>query len=307
MEEGFQYDGLTRRRFAIGLAAAVLSAAAMPLYGCVDQHPYRNADGSQQQRLVATSPAVATICDKLNLDLVGVCSTSQELPARYAGLTQVGTAMSPDLEILKSLHPSCVISPNSLIGDLRPKYAGIAVACMFLDLRSVQGMYESIASMGAKFNRRSEAQALKAEFDQFIASFTQQLAGRQAPKVLVLMGLPGSYIVATPNSYVGSLVALAGGQNVYEGASEEFVNANTEDMVSRDPDIILRAAHALPDQVTKMFAKEFETNDIWKHFRAVQEGHVYDLPYEQFGMSATFAWPNALQTLLEFLYNHKEA
>ena len=30
----------------------------------------------------------------------------------------------------------------------------------------------------------------------------------------LLMGLPGSYIIATENSYVGSLVALAGGENV---------------------------------------------------------------------------------------------
>ena len=154
---------LTRRAFARGLAVAALSAAAFPLAGCVDQHPYRNADGSEQQRLVATSPAVATICDKLDLELVGVCSTTRDLPERYAELPQVGSPMSPDLETLKSLHPSCVISPNTLIDDLRPKYAGIAVACMFLDLRSVDGMYESISAMGAKFDRRDQAQALVAE------------------------------------------------------------------------------------------------------------------------------------------------
>ena len=42
------------------------------------------------------------------------------------------------------------------------------------------------------------------------------------------MGLPGSYIVATENSYVGSLVEMAGGQNVYAGTDEEFLSANTE-------------------------------------------------------------------------------
>lgn len=56
------------------------------------------------------------------------------------------------------------------------------------------------------------------------------------------MGLPGSYIVATDNSYVGSLVKLAGGTNVYgDGGGEEFLTANTEDMQTKDPDIILRA------------------------------------------------------------------
>ena len=294
---------LTRRAFARGLAVAALSAAASPLAGCVDQHPYRNADGSEQQRLVATSPAVATICDKLDLELVGVCNTTRDLPERYAELPQVGSPMSPDLETLKSLHPSCAISPNTLIDDLRPKYAGIAVACMFLDLRSVDGMYESISAMGAKFDRRDQAQALVAEYDAFMAAFRASVEGKPQPSVLVLMGLPGSYIVATENSYAGSLVALAGGQNVYAGSDQEFLNVNTEDMQARDPDIILRTAHALPDQVMQMFADEFATNDVWKHFRAVKEGRVYDLPYDQFGMSATFNYPDALQTLQPMLYS----
>ena len=111
---------MTRRRFVGGLAVAALSAAALPLTGCVDQHPYRNADGTEQQRLIATSPAVATICDKLDLDLVGVCNSSRDMPERYAQLPQVGSPMSPDLDVVKSLHPSCVIGPNSLIDDLRP-------------------------------------------------------------------------------------------------------------------------------------------------------------------------------------------
>ena len=45
----------------------------------------------------------------------------------------------------------------------------------------------------------------------------------------MLMGLPGSYIIATENSYVGSLVELAGGENVYAGTDQEFLTVNTED------------------------------------------------------------------------------
>ncbi|MDR2487602.1 MAG: ABC transporter substrate-binding protein, partial [Clostridiales Family XIII bacterium] len=114
--------------------------------------------------------------------------------------------------------------------------------------------------------------------------------------------LPGSYLVATENSYVGNLVELAGGVNVYGGTGEEFLNVNTEDMEQRDPDIILRAAHALPEDVVEMFKEEFETNGIWKHFRAVQEGRVHDLPYEMFGMSAKFNYGEALELLDGLFY-----
>ena len=80
------------------------------------------------------------------------------------------------------------------------------------------------------------------------------------------------------------------------------MTVNTEDIKTKEPYIILRAAHALPDQVAEMFAEDFKTNDIWKHFQAVKDGKVYDLPYEQFGMSATFAYQDALETLNKLLY-----
>ena len=256
-----------------------------------------------EPRIIATSPATADICDKLNLDLVGVCSsTISSLPERYADITTVGGAMSPDMEIVASLDPDWILSPASLQSDLQPKYEAVGTDWAFLNLRSVPGMYRSIQELGEIFGREEEAQALVDEFTDFYNEYKQKNAGKESPKVMVLKGLPGSYIIATENSYVGSLVALAGGENVYAGTDQEFLTVNTEDMKTKEPDIILCAAHALPDQVVEMFKEDFETNDIWKHFEAVQNGQVYYLTYELFGMSATFRYPEALEELQPILY-----
>lgn len=287
------------------LAGIAVFTASFSLTACVDQHPDSTEGQSQADsvRLVATSSAAAQICDKLELDLVGVCRTSGTLPERYKDVTQVGTAMSPDMEILKSLSPDYVLSPNSLQSDLQPKYASIQVKSLFLNLKSVSGMYASIADFGEKFNRQQQAQAMVDEFNTFMQEYKNKNAGKEAPKVLILMGLPGSYIVATENSYVGSLVEMAGGQNVYAGTDEEFLSANTEDIKTKEPDVILRASHAMPEQVQQMFADEFEKNDIWKHFTAVQNGRVYDLDSSLFGMSANFSYQQALEALQPMLYN----
>lgn len=293
-----------KKIFSLCLAGALALSAS----GCVNQHPEQNTDDvSGEVRIVATSPAAVDICDRLELDLVGVCSsTLSTIPERYQDVTTVGTAMSPDLEILKSLNPDYVLSPNSLQSDLQPKYASIGVNSLFLNLRSVEGMYASIEGLGEKFGREEQAQALVEEYEQFMEEYRSQNEGKESPTVLVLMGLPGSYIVATESSYVGNLVKLAGGINVYgDGDGQEFLTANTEDMKTKEPDIILRAAHALPDDVVEMFKDEFETNDIWKHFEAVQEGRVYDLPYELFGMSAKFNYPDALEVLQPLLYGEE--
>lgn len=287
-------------------AALLFALALLFPAGCVDQHPQQAAEtGGETLRLAATSPAVAEITDRLGLDLVGVCSTYGTLPKRYKDVKKIGMAMSPDVEILKSLKLDYVLSPNSLQNDLQPKYASVGVKSLFLDLKSVEGMYASIEGIGKKFGREEKARGLVSEYRSFMVQYKQRNKGKQAPTVLVLMGLPGSYIVATENSYVGSLVKLAGGINVYQGTTEEFLNANTEDMRAKDPDVILRAAHALPDQVKEMFAEEFKTNGVWKHFRAVQKGGVYDLDPARFGMSAKFNYPDALNDLQPILYGEK--
>ena len=329
-----KFRGL-RRGVALSMA---LTLGVFGMTGCVDQHPEGTEtateeavnDGSVESMLeitdpvekaaveaarakvrsmganpniVATSPAVADICDKLELDLVGVCSSSiSTLPDRYKDVTTVGTAMSPDMEIVASLNPDWILSPSSLQSDLQPKYENIGTDWAFLNLKSVQGMYRSIQELGEIFDREEQADRLVAEFKDFYDEYKTKNEGKDHPKVLILMGLPGSYIIATENSYVGSLVALAGGENVYAGSDQEFLTVNTEDMKTKEPDIILRTAHALPDQVVEMFKEDFETNDIWKHFDAVKNGRVYDLTYQYFGMSATFKYPQALDELQPILY-----
>lgn len=290
------------------LSFVLAGVMALSVTGCVNQHPEETSSTNEsgEVRLVATSPSVVQICNRLDLDLVGICQSTSELPERYDGVTTVGMAMNPDLEIIKSLDPDYILSPATLQNDLQPKYASIGVSSLFLNLKSVEGMYASIEGLGEKFGREEEAAVMLEEFDSFMTEFAEKNAGKESPKVLVLMGLPGSYIIATDNSYVGSLVKLAGGTNVYgDGDGQEFLFANTEDMKTKEPDVILRAAHGLPDEARKMFAEEFSTNDIWQHFKAVQEGRVYDLDSNLFNMSANFSYEEALKALQPMLYGEE--
>jgi len=158
-------------------------------------------------------------------------------------------------------------------------------------------MYAAVGELGSLLLREDQTAGLIAQYEDFKKQTQAEFDHDQPPRVLILMGLPGSYMVATPNSYIGSLVAMTGAENVYDDERAEFINVNTEDMLLTQPDIILRAAHALPDDVIEMFDEEFRENDIWRHFDAVQTGNVFDLPHDQFGMSASFEYPQALETL----------
>lgn len=276
--------------------------ASLLLTSCVSQKSGKKANNGEL-RIAATSMATVYIMEKLNIDLVAVPDSKIDpMPERYKDVPKVGMAMTPDIEKLKQINPDYVFSPVSLISDLLPKYKAADLDYGFLNLNNTDGMYKSIEDLGKLLNRKKEAKALIDDYKKFIDDYREKHKDKKAPKVLILMGLPGSYVVATENSYVGSLVKLAGAENVYEGTNQQFITINTEDMLKKDPDMILRTAHALPDQVMAMFKKDFAENDIWKHFRAVQEGKVYDLDYKKFGMSAKFNYKQALNDLDKLFY-----
>lgn len=280
-----------------------VALALLTLTACVNQKQSAK-EHEGELRIAATSMATVYIMEKLNIDLVAVPDSDiDKMPKRYEDVPKVGMAMTPDIEKLKQLNPDYVFSPVSLISDLLPKYKAANLDYGFLNLNNIEGMYKSIEDLGNLLDRKKEAKELIDDYKTFIEDYKAKHRDKKAPKVLVLMGLPGSYVVATENSYAGSLIKLAGAENVYEGTDQQFITINTEDMLKKDPDMILRTAHALPDDVMEMFKKDFAENDIWKHFRAVKENKVYDLDYKKFGMSAKFNYKEALNDLEELFYN----
>ncbi|MBN6206413.1 heme ABC transporter substrate-binding protein IsdE [Ralstonia pickettii] len=269
-----------------------------------------NAEGTAEEKetletngdIIATTVALVEIADQLELDLVGIPTSYKELPARYAGLPEVGLAMTPDMELIRSLKPTDVLTVTTLTDYVEEIFTQNETPATYLDLESVEGMYKEIKNLGEKYNREEQAEALVNDFEEKLSEVEAKIEGQEAPSVLILLGVPGSYLVATENSYVGDLVTRAGGVNVIEDTELEYVAANTENLQQTEADVILRMSHGMPEEVVEMFDKEFQENDIWKHFKAVQNNRVYDLEETLFGTTANLAAPEALEELIEILY-----
>lgn len=255
-------------------------------------------------RIISTTVALTEIMDKLEIDLIGVPTSYKDLPERYKDATEIGMAMDPDMEIIRSLQPTDVLSATTLEHefDLDTAFDDAKVPVTFVDMESVEGMYEGILNLGEKYDRTEIAESIVNDFEQKLSEIEERIQGKEAPTVLILLGVPGSYLVATENSYIGDLVRRAGGVNAIQGADVEYVSSNTENLQQSNPDVILRAAHGMPDEVVEMFNKEFKENDIWKHFKAVENDRVYDLEETRFGTTANLAAVEALAELVEMLY-----
>jgi len=267
-----------------------------------DSENSNSSSEAEEPRIVSTTVAITEVLNALELDVVGIPSTTKTLPERYSSATQIGNPMSPDMELVKSLKPTHVFSVSTLEYELEGTFKNVGVDARFLDFTSIDDMKQEILKLGEEFDRVPQAEALIASYDEKIATIKSEVSGQQAPSVLILMGIPGSYLVATENSYIGDLVKQLGGTNIVTDSKVEFVASNTEYLHQGNPDVILRAAHGMPDEVIQMFDEEFKKNDIWKHFSAVKNGRVYDLPEDFFGTTGNLAADEALEILADMLY-----
>ncbi|MED2917161.1 MULTISPECIES: heme ABC transporter substrate-binding protein IsdE [Bacillus cereus group] len=276
----------------------------MSIAGCSSpkKETAKQVKSESKERVVATTVAVTEIMDALEVDLVGVPTSSKTLPKRYKGLPEVGNPMSPDMEKVKSLKPSEVLSVTTLEYELKPVFDDVGMKANFLDLTSLKNMQSSISDLGKKYGREKQAEAVVTKLDKKVASIQKEVKGKKEPTVLILLGVPGSYLVATEHSYIGDLVKQLGGKNIVQGEQVEYLASNTEYLKKADPDIILRAAHGMPDEVVKMFDKEFKINDIWKHFAAVKNNRVYDLEERLFGTTGNLVAIEALDELKNMMY-----
>ncbi len=309
----------------VGKLAALIALCLLALTGCGDTSAPANGnsapspvatesvtdDGgekpketavSEEHRIVSTTVAITQIMDLLEIDLVGVPKSVKTLPERYDEVTKVGNPMSPDMELVKSLKPTEVLSVTTLQYDLEPVFENANIDATFLDLTSLERMQAEILKLGEKYGKQEKAAAVVSDYNSTLEQIRKATEGKEKPSVLILLGVPGSYLVATEHSYIGDLVQLLGGVNIAQGEKVEFLASNTEHLQQANPDVILRAAHGMPEEVVKMFDEEFKKNDIWHHFKAVQTGRVYDLEERLFGTTGNLAVGEALEALLPMLY-----
>lgn len=252
-----------------------------------------NSNG--EEVVVATSVAVTEILDKLGVEVSGVPTTSYELPESTKDATKVGSPMNPDLEIIKSLNPTCVVSVDTLGSDFEKQFTENNIPSMFVNLSTVDGLKETIVNLGEKFDKSEKAAEIIAELEN--KENELNLSKKENKEdILILFGAPGSVMVSTDNSYVGNLVKIAGGNNIFESESSSFIQVNMEEIIKRNPDKILIMTHAVPEEAKKAVEEEF-AKATWQQLDAIKNNKVYYLENGYFGMSANLKVIEALDKL----------
>lgn len=267
-----------------------------------------NKSDSKKSGIAVTSLAICEILDKLGIEnVVAVPETEGTIPDRYKDIATIGAPMNPDFEILKNINPEVVLVPKTLENGLSASFNSVNLNVKYLDLSSVESFYNEIEFLGKEFEKNDKAEELISEYVSYLENYTDEHKFEEKSSVLILMAYPdGFYLVSTEDSYVGNLVKISGGENVYGSGyvtdGTGIVSISPEDMIQKNPDKILIFAHYSEDAAFSYMKKQFEKESSWQYYDAVKNNQIYYLPTEYFGMSANFRWQNAISYLTPILY-----
>lgn len=229
-----------RARLAtLGLAAAIL--CALPA-----------AAETPARRIVSLNPSLTATLIALGSGdrLVGVDDWSARQEPAVRELPAVGGLFNPSLEAIVALAPDLVVLvPSAQQRDLRARLEALSVAVLELPNITLAELLASIEALGARVGREQAAR----ERVQQIRSAWQATAdaSRLRPRVRALLVLQRDplYVVGR-GSFIDSMLAAAGAENLANVFAEPYPQASLEWLIAAAPELILDASDDPQSPVT---------------------------------------------------------
>ncbi len=272
----------------------------------VEEEENKNGAGQEQASVViGGTVSVSRILHGLGVEMIGIPTTKKFLPEELKGITEIGMAMAPDLEIIKSLEATHFITDSSLKDRLGVELEAQEIPVKYMKTSGYEDIINTIEELGKEFGKSEEALTMVNDIRAYEKEAKVLIEDEEALSVAIIFGTPKSFMLATNNSYIGSLVTMAGSVNItadMDGAMAPFVPFSLEVLAQKNPDVILRLTHVNPEQSKVMFDKEFDENAFYEALKAVQNDKVFDLDNSLFGVVATVDCGEAFVEIAKLIY-----
>jgi len=238
--------------------------------GCTDR-PQVSAPArpDQAQRLLCLAPNLTETLFALGLGdrVVGVTDNDHH-PPQVESLPRVG-GMQPDYERILALHPDLVLLDANLQGqEIRARLEGLGVPVLALKTRTLADLQANLPILGRSLGVEEQAAEALAAFQAGLREVEQAARSLpHAPRVFVeIWGEP--LMTAGNASLVHEMIERSGGHNVYGDLSETYPTISLEDLIRRDPEILL---------LTTLEPAELAHRAGWERLTAVRAGRVHKL------------------------------
>jgi iron complex transport system substrate-binding protein len=253
------------------------------------------------KRIVSISPSNTEILFAVGAGdrVVGVtdyCNYPDELLSRVSSgeIVTVGGYWDPSVETIVGLKPDLVLVSTAKCSvktnnckikcssrcektvNVANKLKSLGINVVMLVPHSLDDVLNDILSVGNATGNVTEAKALVDNLRQQINSVimvSKKISNR--PKVYFEVW-NDPYISVNQNTWIGNIIQLAGGKNVFAESATEWPILSSEEIVEQNPDVLVFPV--IPD-VPRFWGsfEDVKKRKGWKDISAVKEGRLYEV------------------------------
>ena len=197
----------------------------------------------QPRRIISLIPAVTEMLFAIGAGpQVVAVSSFDRYPPQVEKLQRVGALIDPDVERILSLRPDLVAVYASQ-ADLRAQLERAKVPTYVYSHAALADITTTMKVLGERVGHEREAAELARAIDTRIEAIRKRVAGRPRPRTLIVfdreaLALRGTY-ASGGVGFIHDMVAAAGGENVFADVKQQAVQATTELILTRRPEVIL--------------------------------------------------------------------
>jgi iron complex transport system substrate-binding protein len=215
--------------------------------------------------------------------VVGV-SSFDKYPPDVASRTRVSALVDPDLERILSLRPDLVVV-YATQDELRAQLARAHIAAFVYLHGGLADITRTMRELASAAGSSAQGEQAARAFEGVVERVRRAVASRPRPRTLLVFGRePGALRNIYASGGVGFLhdaLVAAGGRNVFGDVPRESVQASTEMVLARAPDVIVELrATALIDP-----SRDEAERAAWQRLPgvpAVRSGRIHVLRGDHF-------------------------
>lgn len=199
-------------------------------------------------RIVSLCPSVTELIADLgaDADLVGItryCSHPTEVAAR---VEHVGGTKDPDIDRIVALAPDLVFMN---IEENRVEDADALIAaglrCLFDLPKTIEETATMVRRVGDAIRRSDAAERIARDIETRAARVRRDHEGAPPLRWAYLIWRK-PYMAAGDDTFVDTLLSLAGGHNVFAARSERYPAITIDELAAATPDVVFLATEPFP-------------------------------------------------------------
>ena len=251
-------------------------------------------------RIVSLAPSITK-----SLYLLGaeeqVAGVTIYCPPEAAAKEKIGTILEPNIEAIVALTPDLVIATkegNSPATVQKLKKLGLQVYVMD-SVNSFSDICNGFIDLGSIVGKEEKAQAIVADARHRIETVRSKARSLAPVPVFWEVGAQPLFTVSK-NSFVNDFMEFAGGKNIFKETRARYPQISSEEVVRRDPDVIILVDMGDVTSSEKKLWEKFKT------LKAVRAGRVHVLNDTRFTDPTPAAIADGVEKLFDILHRSHE-